>query len=214
MRLYYFTSADYGLQAIRKRRLKVARISELNDPFELLVWSMRDRGQRQKMRDWKAQSNNDLGLLCLSTRWSNPLLWGHYGDKHKGMALGLEVDSPDLLFKVDYVPRRMPFPVGRELDETDLKTILTTKFSAWKYETEHRVFCRLSDCIKEGALFFEPFAETFKLREVIIGDQCVKSRAEVKAALGKHAEGVEAFKARPAFGSFRVVRNRDASLWQ
>jgi hypothetical protein len=36
MRVYHFTKAVHGLEAIRRRRLKIARISELNDPFEFL----------------------------------------------------------------------------------------------------------------------------------------------------------------------------------
>ena len=36
MRLYHFLNAEYGLLNIRHRRLKIARINELNDPFEFL----------------------------------------------------------------------------------------------------------------------------------------------------------------------------------
>lgn len=36
MRLYHFTSQKFGLLALKDRRLKIARINELNDPFEFL----------------------------------------------------------------------------------------------------------------------------------------------------------------------------------
>lgn len=34
LRLYYFTTERYALEAIRDQRLKIARLNELNDPFE------------------------------------------------------------------------------------------------------------------------------------------------------------------------------------
>lgn len=36
MRAYYFTSAKHGVDDIQNRRVKISRLSELNDPFELL----------------------------------------------------------------------------------------------------------------------------------------------------------------------------------
>ncbi len=36
MRLYYFTSEEYGLEAIRKNRLKISEINELNDSHDML----------------------------------------------------------------------------------------------------------------------------------------------------------------------------------
>lgn len=36
MLFYHFTKGKYGLEDIRLRRLKIATINQLNDPFELL----------------------------------------------------------------------------------------------------------------------------------------------------------------------------------
>jgi hypothetical protein len=36
IRVYHFVGAEYGLDDIRRRRLKIATIDDLNDPFELL----------------------------------------------------------------------------------------------------------------------------------------------------------------------------------
>ena len=36
MRVYYLTGAQFALNNIALRRLKIARIEDLNDPFELL----------------------------------------------------------------------------------------------------------------------------------------------------------------------------------
>jgi hypothetical protein len=65
---YYFTSADYGLGGIALRRLKVARFSDANDPFELLGVRLRDRQVRKAVKDFKKECNKTTGLLCFSQR--------------------------------------------------------------------------------------------------------------------------------------------------
>jgi hypothetical protein len=37
LRLYHFTSSEYAISDIGLRRLKVARLADLNDPFELMA---------------------------------------------------------------------------------------------------------------------------------------------------------------------------------
>lgn len=213
MRLYHFTTQTYGLMALRNRRLKIARVDDLNDPFEFLSWDVRDPLTRARMRAWKAAQNAEWGLVCFSRKWSNPLLWGHYAAKHQGMALGFDVPDTDLYSPVKYRPRRIPFPQGRELDGRDLEAVLLTKFTAWRYESEYRCFCRLADAVQDGGLYFEPFSETLRLGQVIVGDAATVSRAELADALGDEAQRVETFKARAAFGSFEVVRNLNSRLW-
>ena len=36
MRLYHFINKKYGLESLSLKRLKIAQIDKLNDPFELL----------------------------------------------------------------------------------------------------------------------------------------------------------------------------------
>ena len=40
-RLYYYRNAEYGLKTLHDQRLRVSRIMELNDPFELLAPSLK-----------------------------------------------------------------------------------------------------------------------------------------------------------------------------
>jgi hypothetical protein len=214
MRLYHFTSQRFGLLALQDRRLKIARINELNDPFEFLGWNLQDPKARAKLRNWKAERNAELGILCFSRKWSNPLLWGHYAAKHQGMAIGFDVPDGDLYSPVKYRSTRMPTPVGRDMVEADVDSLLLTKFSAWRYESEYRCFYRLDESIHENGLYFEPFSPTLKLAEIIVGDQSTITRAELAAALSDQQPNVTAIKARPAFGSFSVVKNRNSALWK
>lgn len=140
MRLYHFTTQTYGLTALQHRRLKIARIDRLNDPFEFLGWNLQDPETRAKLRKWKQERNTEIGILCFSRKWSNPLLWGHYADKHQGMALGFDVPEGEMYSAVKYRKTRLPIPSGRAFAEADLEDLLLTKFTAWRYETEYRCF--------------------------------------------------------------------------
>ncbi len=105
MRLYYFTTKKYGLEAIRNSRLKIARIGELNDPFEFLGLALK-RKDRKVMKTWKEDMNARYGIICMSDNWMHPLLWSHYADKHKGMALGFDIIEDGTFTKVEYSTTR------------------------------------------------------------------------------------------------------------
>lgn len=47
---------------------------------------------------------NNRGVCCLSEEYSNPLLWSHYGDQHKGFCVGYSLDRnpKPKINKVDY----------------------------------------------------------------------------------------------------------------
>lgn len=56
--------------------------------------------------------------------------------------------------------------------------------------------------------------DTLQLRQVLVGADCTLSRVEIAATLGEFDPNVETFKVRPAFRSFRVVRNQNEGLWR
>jgi hypothetical protein len=91
MRLFHFLSSQYALQALARQQLKVARINELNDPFELFCADMRDANARKAFRRFKDQVSAKFGLVCFSRSWRNPLLWSHYADRHRGAAIQVEL---------------------------------------------------------------------------------------------------------------------------
>jgi hypothetical protein len=61
--------------------------------------------------------------------------------------------------------------------------------------------------------YFMDFSNNLKLKRVIVGDQSAISRKDVADAIKGLESGVEVFKARAAFQSFEIVRNRDESMW-
>lgn len=219
MRLYYFTNKKYGLAAIHDSRLKIARIGELNDPFEFLGLNL-ERKDRKVMSHWKKEMDANFGIICMSVNWMHPLLWSHYADKHKGMALGFDVVEEGTFTKVKYERTR---PTLDDIGLTSLdnlredemkKRLLFSKFEAWSYETEYRGFCRLDEKCSSTGHFFLPFSDNMKLAEVIVGHGSSVTRATLAKALGDRAKTVRKFKARPGFKKFEVVENTKHAAWK
>jgi len=208
MRVFHFLNREFGLKDIKERRLKIARIMELNDPFEFLGVELSDRSFRQGLLQVKEKLSQDSGLLCFTKSWHNPVLWGHYADKHRGICLGF--DMPDeFLGQVGYVNSRFQWPAM--LDEPFVKQLLFTKFAHWSYEDEYRAYVSLGE--STNGFYYANFSDKLVLRQVIVGPESTISRADLSSALGDLADHVEVFKARAAFKSFRVVRNQNSRLW-
>ncbi|KAK0341714.1 hypothetical protein LTR94_025274 [Friedmanniomyces endolithicus] len=194
MRVYHFVPAIFGLENLRERRLKLARIAALNDPFELIGPSAPDPATRKAFADTKAQLASQVGLL--------------------GVCLGFDVPN-GLLTPVTYV-RKRPLPdmdlLRRKDDDAKaaMLKVLSTKFSHWRYEDEVRLFARLDTPDARG-LYFRHFNADLQLREVIVGASSDLSRRDIRDALASTAAQVR--KARLAFRSFKVVEQRKASLW-
>jgi hypothetical protein len=202
-RAYHFVPLCYGLDDLRHRRLKIAQLDELNDPFELWAIAQPDQHLRQGIRATKQQIAGQHGVLCFSLDWQNPLLWSHYADRHRGLVLGFDVND---LKPVSYVKTR---PVLAEAnDEAKVAHwLLFTKYKDWRYEREARIYTTLQDPDPKTGLYFADFGEQLVLREVIAGPLCEVTKQELCDATGSATE-VKFTKARLAFKSFRVVTDQ------
>ena len=217
MQVFHFVSARYGLDDIRNRRLKIALIPELNDPFELMSIDLSDAELRPRFRSFKATLSKDNGLLCFSSKWSNPVLWSHYAERHRGLCLGFQVRD-DIAKGVSYTAKRLIKEAEAirnpgAINEALVQRLLFTKFAHWRYESEVRAYVHIDQKDSETGHYFYEFSDSLSLTHVILGCQSEISRAEVSDALGDIANNVHCFKARMAFKSFKIVRNRNESLW-
>jgi len=216
MMVYHFLNHKYALEGINKRKLKIATIMDLNDPFEFLSVNLSDRDLRQAFNHTKKSLSEKFGLLCFSKSWSNPVQWSHYADSHKGACLGFEV--PDVsLEHIKYSSKRMNMlaenmGAANQMTEENMKKALTTKYSHWRYEQEARMYVELEK-MKVNGLYFYEFGSKFKLKQVIVGTHSKITRSMVAESLGDLSTSVEMFKARAAFKTFRIVRNKNESLW-
>jgi hypothetical protein len=116
VRVYKFYSQQWGLEAIKNKRLKVSTLDDLNDPFEFLAPSLRNPCNREALKRVKRNMNDWFGIISFSRKWQNPVLWSHYADSHKGIALGFDITGDNILSEIKYCLKRLPFPNDKELD--------------------------------------------------------------------------------------------------
>jgi Protein of unknown function (DUF2971) len=205
VRAYHLLSSHYALDNLRHRRLKIAQLNDLNDPFDLWALAQPDRKLRMALRLYRREVSLRFGMVCFSLSWQNPLLWSHYGDRHRGMALGFDL-NPAKCRKVRYVKTR---PQLRTVDLAVANKLLFTKYIDWKYEQEVRMFTNLSDIDPDTKLYFADFGEDCALREVIVGPLGGVTNHNLREVLGDfNPDGIKLTKARLAFNSFRVVTDQ------
>jgi hypothetical protein len=161
MLLYKYKSLknlDHALDILLNQRLYCSPYLELNDPFEGLFSASihlppRERAKYPFFRlpnsfrvtksvdDLPYDSKDRVRICSLSASPSGILLWSHYADGHKGIAIELdasglegtiyEVKYADVLPQYSYTLLGMPTP----------QELLTHKTEHWKYEAEYRALC-------------------------------------------------------------------------
>lgn len=215
MNVFHFTATKYALLALQDRRLKIARIHELNDPFELFGAALAERAHRKNFKAFKDWVADRYGLLCFSRGWTNPVLWSHYADRHRGVALEFWIHDDDIS-EINYTPNRILIDVENALrrgtfTKDEAFALATTKFKHWQYEDEVRVFCPLAESQLVGEHYFERFTERMKLVGLIRGPACTLSNEEIAASLLSNNE-ISVTQSRLAFNTFNVVRKKDCPI--
>ena len=187
--LYKFLAPDIALQVLQQKQLKLSRLTELNDVFDVAQRVVPPPEETQYTEEtWTeriiAQLSKDFGLLCLSETCKSPLLWGHYSLGATGLALGFDRDSlfepfsdPDRSgypLDVDYQDTRpvVPWvPLPERKPEDTIRMIegcFGVKAKAWEYEEELRYVLPLAVCRPVAGAYFVAYSST-ALRQVVIG---------------------------------------------
>jgi hypothetical protein len=87
IRAYHMTSSEHAVSDIKQGHMKVARFTDANDPFELLGLNCHDKNVRKLTSRFKDSQNSMTGFLSFTVNWTNPVLWSHYADRHKGICI-------------------------------------------------------------------------------------------------------------------------------
>lgn len=164
-------------------------VAKFLDKFgSLLTKSARARVVREATRKLKSQSINavdaewvsSLGVLCMASDPKNLLMWGHYGNSHKGVCLGFDASyAPFSTAKpIRYSSERPSIPLTESplLNEAATESILLTKSPHWKYEEEWRAIKRP---VREAE-------KIFYQQSIINGEAEADEVAELLASEGGH----------------------------
>jgi len=164
--------------------------------------------------------NNNVGVLCLSEKNDDLLMWAHYADCHKGFVVEFDADSSFFnrklsdkdsfrhLRKVRYNHRRPAVT----LTDTNDEEIFLTKSSHWEYEAEWRIMLPLADADSTVtvrgevvSLFEVPLAA---IKSVIFGAKFPESLSNDTMESLSFLEGYESlefYKARIHLTDYSVV---------
>lgn len=162
MKLYKYVTPQ-RIDVVRDVRIRFTPPGYLCDPFECrLVFNLpTDKENDEAIRLWRKWASFEWGILCLTKRPDNFVMWAHYAAAHRGFLL--EFDSENIFFNahsVDYIdwlwfgegpPFSHPgFGNIRDVDYTQQRPYTDnaeeipldsffTKSKDWEYEEEVRM---------------------------------------------------------------------------
>ena len=211
---YQFLSSRNAITNLERRMIKVSRIKAVNDLFELQPYLRLNRVKRKQFGEIRTKVANTYGMVCFSTNWQEPIMWGHYADCNKGIVLGFEVISNRFTIK------KVVYPPKRERVSLDPQTVTPSeyieavgsiKYEGWSYEEEHRFFVKLDDCICIEGNYFLKFGNDLDLKKVIIGPEHPSKNKDYTRTARYIMElvkqtGAELMVSRAEFGGYSIVR--------
>lgn len=95
MRLYKYVSQK-RIDVVRDLMIRFTPPGYLSDPFEcrLAFQTTTDDEQDKHIRSWRQWVSLEWGILCLTRRPDNLVMWTHYAEAHRGFLLEFESDNP------------------------------------------------------------------------------------------------------------------------
>ncbi|MEO0580661.1 MAG: DUF2971 domain-containing protein [Bacteroidota bacterium] len=151
--LYKYRSLEnfrFFVDIILKNRLYAAPYRDLNDPMEGYYYYPEENfthPHTSQILEKIHHARKEIRIVSLSRDPKIPLMWSHYADGHRGVAIGVEINRDTY----DVRPIEYTGPAyfrGGEYHSDTAKEILSHKFEFWKYEQEERVFVDSGQFIK------------------------------------------------------------------
>jgi hypothetical protein len=147
--LYKYRALDVRtLSALATNRLFFVDYKLFNDPFDCQAVKKLDAEAQNSLRTWTEEFDAlDRFRVCqLSAVRDDVLMWGHYGDSHRGFCLEFrprnDAAFSEMCFPVIYQPE-YPDLNGSEKSPEEvphpLLRLLMTKSEQWSYESEWRM---------------------------------------------------------------------------
>jgi hypothetical protein len=171
---------------------------------------MSDEKQRSEIMKGMTEARaRFFGVISLSPKIDNLLLWAHYANSHKGFAIGFDTKSlwgdvggtiSRVIYQKKY-PAIVPKLQGRDSVE-ELMEIMNTKSKHWKYEREIRI------CKTNGARVAVPF-QASTLREVVLGcNMPPAQKQEVFELVSSKYPHASVYEALIKAGEFKLEMNK------
>lgn len=166
---YKFRSLDnfqFVTDIVVNQRLYAATLDTMNDPME--GFYTHDPDIPQESLDALQQHQKSLKFSSLSKYNYNPLMWAHYADGYRGIAIGVEAKNEDWR-EVSY-EKHSHLLANKPTTLERAKKVLTYKAGFWRYEDEIRIFAKSGNYVP------------VKVKEIIFGERTDRT---LKALLKK-----------------------------
>lgn len=146
MKLYKFRSLenfDRIVDILVNKKFYLSKWSDLNDPmegyFHHIIYDT-DIIYKDKIKQF-INNKNELRICSFANTVSPILLWTHYANQHKGIAIEVTLNPKNYinLYKVRY-GKNIP-TLHFDLD-TNPYDVLKSKIKHWSYEKEYRIIDR------------------------------------------------------------------------
>lgn len=179
--------------------MKIGRLLELNDPFDCFprLINIRSLNDDEDLNSFatrfRRRFSTKFGVVCYSKTISDPVLWSHYAESNKGIALGFKYPEAHPLVEVIYQTNRMELDAGhlteasQRQDMETVKRLLSAAFrvkaKSWKYEAEYREFIELDTAYLKGRHYFQILP--YYLDEVVIAARSPLEVCDIETCLWK-----------------------------
>ncbi|WP_167506045.1 DUF2971 domain-containing protein [Desulfosediminicola flagellatus] len=140
-----------GFDALKEivvdNKIFYSEAASFNDPFEF-DGVMLNSGQDDQKKQVGYNILSRCGIICFSSQVRNTLMWSHYADAHRGVALRFKC-VPDPFYSIGTEGRVVKVDYGDEIifkdesvfnDNYGILEKLGRKARCWSYENEYRVF--------------------------------------------------------------------------
>lgn len=185
--LFKFMPAEHARTSIVKKRVKVSLLSDLNDPYEWVPAIVSGAGapvyDTEEVRQiFHKRVDDRLGMICMSKVPHEPLLWSHYADSHRGIALAFTFPENSGAEEVNYVRDRIAINLDAANDGCSLKAVferlLLQKHEGWSYEQEYRFIVPVNQLSKDDGLYWKMLSDVY-FSGVILGCRCEFTEKDV-----------------------------------
>lgn len=125
---------------ILNNKLYAAQFNTLNDPMEGHYYYSVNNEDKKSIDRWMKDffDRKQKHRICsLSKDNNNMLMWSHYANSHKGVCIGVTIESDFSVIHSGPVSYVNDIPTVRS--NVTPKDVLMKKLRSWDYEREHRV---------------------------------------------------------------------------
>ena len=160
----------YLIDILVEQRLYSGSFRELNDNMEGQFFCNAFTGiERYRLNPRKQEH---ISICSFSLCYKNHVMWSHYADGHRGIAIGFEVDNVETAIeKVDYngLARFDDFPSKF----VDVKSVFLNKAEVFSYENEYRIITDKQNFVK------------IKIKEILFGAETSEENKRIISKIAK-----------------------------